>query len=124
MTLDTIRQDLAYAIRGLRRKPGFAVAVVLTLALGIGANAAMFGIVDQLLFRPPPLLKDVAGTHRIYAFETNRGVERGGSIGRYARYVDFTNWTTSFSRTAGYSARSLAVGVGENAREMQIGVVT
>ena len=124
MSLDTVRQDLSYAIRGLRRSPGFAAAVVLTLALGIGANAAMFGIVDQLLFRPPPLLKNAAMTHRIYTFETNRGTERPGNVGRYARYVDFRDWTTSFARTAGHAARTLAVGVGESAREMVIGVVT
>src|SRR5215211_3179249 len=118
MRLDNIRQDLAYAVRGLRRSPGFAAAVVLTLALGIGANAAMFGIVDQLLFRPPPLLKNAAMTHRIYTFETNRGTERPGNVGRYARYVDFRDWTTSFARTAGHSARTLAVGVGDAAREM------
>ena len=105
MTLDTIRQDLAYALRGLRRKPGFAIAVILTLALGIGANAAMFGIVDQLLFRPPPLLKDVDRTHRIYTFETIRGTERGYNVGRYVRYTSFKDWTTSFSRTAGYTPR-------------------
>ena len=49
-------QDFRYALRGLRLKPWFAVAVILTLGLGIGANATMFGIVDRLLFRPPPFL--------------------------------------------------------------------
>ncbi len=124
MPFDTIRQDLAYAVRGLRTKPGFASAVVLTLGLGIGANAAMFGIVDQLMFRPPPLLRDVDRTHRIYTFETNRGTERAGNVARYARYVDFQQWTSSFARMAGFATRSLAVGVGENAHEMEIGVVS
>ena len=124
MFLDNALQDLRYAFRGLRTRPGFAVAVVLTLGLGIGANAAMFGIVDRLLFRPPPLLKDPGSAHRIYLYRTFRGEERPGGVGQYARYKDLEAFTTSFSNTAGYTARQLAVGSGAESREMQIGVIS
>src|SRR5882672_703713 len=64
--IDGALQDLRYAIRSLRRSPGFTAAVVLTLGLGIGANVAMFGVVDRLLFRPPPFLHDAGRVHRVY----------------------------------------------------------
>jgi putative ABC transport system permease protein len=124
MTLENLKRDIAYAIRGLRNRPGFTLAVVATLALGIGANAAMFGIVDRLLFRPPPLLKDPATAHRIYFFQTFRGKERVCCGGQYARYRDMVTLTKSFSSVAGYTQRDLAVGVGEASREMRIGVVS
>src|SRR3982750_3388534 len=124
MTLETLAQDLKYAIRGLRTRPAFTIAVVATLGLGIGANAAMFGIVDRLLFRPPELLTDPSTAHRVYTYQTYRGQERPGQVGRYAKYVDLTKWTTSFSATAGYALRDLAVGVGDAAREMHIGIVS
>lgn len=53
-TLDSIRQDLAAAVRMIRRSPGFAIAAVATLTLGIGANTAIFTLIDAVLLAPLP----------------------------------------------------------------------
>src|SRR5258708_27486867 len=52
--VDTLVQDVRYAVRMWARAPGFSVVVIAVLALGIGANTAMFTLVDALLFRPLP----------------------------------------------------------------------
>ena len=53
--LETLVQDLRYGARQLSRNPGFTTVAVISLALGIGANAAIFGLIDSLLFRPRPV---------------------------------------------------------------------
>src|SRR5262245_17101975 len=64
----TVAQELRYALRMIRKSPAFTVMTIATLALGIGANTAIFSVVDNLLFRPPPF-RDV--DRLVYIFETN-----------------------------------------------------
>lgn len=54
MRMDELMQDLRFAVRSLRRAPGFSVVAVLTLAIGIGSNAAIFGVVKSVLMEPLP----------------------------------------------------------------------
>ena len=124
MRIEAIWQDIRYAVRGLRNKPGFAIAVIMTLALGIGANAAMFGITDRLLFRAPNFLKNPDRSHRVYLGRTFDGKENAQGNIQYTRYKDLERWTKSFEVTAAGWSSEAAVGVGENAREMRVGGVS
>lgn len=108
--IESVLQDARYALRGLRAKPAFAAGVALTLALGIGANATMFGVIDRLLFRPPPYLRDPDLVHRVYLVQT---WARADYIGRYtsvARYLDLKRWTHDFSAVAAFATWHTAVG--------------
>ena len=121
--LETMLRDLRYAIRGLRTRPGFALAVIVTLALGIGANAAMFGIVDRLMFRPLPLLRDPASVNRAYLSYSFRGERIKDGALEYRRYLDLAASTT-LSQSAAYFPTDLAIGTGQDAREMHVEIVS
>lgn len=113
-----IRQDIGYAIRGLRRARAFTATVMITLGLGIGVNAAMFGAIDRLMFRPFPLLRDPGAVHRVY-LQFDRGRLITSSLYQYARYLDLARWTNSFSQYAAVSEWRLAVGPSDAGRERQ-----
>src|SRR3954469_8180196 len=119
-----MRQDIRYALRSLWTQKGFTAAVVLTLGLGIGANAAMFGIVDRLMFRAPAYLHDPARVHRLYLYMPVRGEERVLNDLPYTQYADFARWTTQFDRLAAFEQRPLGVGTGGDVRETQVATVT
>ena len=123
-SIETLREDFRYAWRGLRTRPGFALAVVSTLALGIGANAAMFGIVDRVLFRPPAYLVEMDRTHRFFAHYVIDTETRQDRHFAYRRFLDLKEQTTSFEAMAAFGGREIAVGTGAETRQMRIAVVT
>ncbi|MBL8959062.1 MAG: ABC transporter permease [Gemmatimonadetes bacterium] len=124
LRLETLLQDATYALRGLRRAPAFTATVVLTLGLGIGANTAIFGIVDRLMLRPFPGLRDPDRVHRVYTTSTFRDRTRTGSVSQYTTFLDLQKYSTSFEAAAGYFASTLAVGSGADARERRVGAVS
>jgi putative ABC transport system permease protein len=73
--LETFLQDLRYGLRQLRRNPGFTTIAVLTLALGIGANTAIFSVVEGVLLRPLPF-KNPVRLVRIYGSNPQQGYSR------------------------------------------------
>ncbi len=122
--LSQVLRDARYAMRGLRRSPGFTVTVVVTLGLGFGVNAAMFSVVDNLMFRPLAYLRDPASVNRLYWQWTDRDRVVTSQSGPYTRFLDVQRATTSFSQMAAFSERPLAVGEGAELQELRVAAVS
>jgi predicted permease len=95
---ESIARDLRYALRGVRRKPGFAAVATLSLALGIGANTAIFSLIDAVLLRPLPV-PDPGRLVAIY----HRDLSRGGlSSNSYPDYEFYRGHNDVFSGMLAY----------------------
>ena len=98
--IEMILQDFKYAIRALRAKPGFTTVTMLTLAIGIGGNAAIFGAVNAVLLRPLPFLNPDQLV-RIYKTTLAEPDRVGGTVSP-PDLVDYRRDTTVFAGVAGY----------------------
>lgn len=77
---DRVRQDVGYALRGLRRSPGFTITIVLTLALGVGANSAIFSFLDRIFLRPPDGVRAPSEIRRLYVRSPSTRSPTGFSV--------------------------------------------
>jgi putative ABC transport system permease protein len=117
--MEALLQDLKLAIRQLAKSPGFTAVAVLTLALGIGANTAIFSAVDAVLLRPLPYpqsdrLVDLSAT----------GTEPVRFAISYPDLLDFRALTQDFTGVAGYSSQRYNLTGAGDPREVQAAFVT
>ena len=118
--LSSIRQDARYAMRQMQRRPAFTAAVSLTLALGIGANAAMFGVVDRLLFRAPPVVANPDGVARLYFTRSYSWAGTvTGAFSSYGDYVTLRDGLRDVDGIAIYGTYEASMGRGAAARLVQ-----
>src|SRR5688572_18338473 len=104
--------DLKFAVRQLLKNPGFTAVAVLTLALGIGANTAIFSVVDAVLLRPLPY----PGSGKL-VWLAERGPDWSGGSLSYPNFIDWRDQQLVFEDFGVYSGNNFTLtGAGEPAR--------
>ena len=120
--LDSLGSDLRYAVRALRRAKGFSVVVVLTLALGIGANTAMFTLLRGTLLRPLP---NRDGSRLLYLRQSAQITGRDNAYFSVPEVADYRAATHTLSTIAEYSSMTFTM-IGKDGDPMHVrtGIVT
>lgn len=116
----SLLHDLRFALRSLRRRPGFAAAVIITLALGIGANATVFSLVDAVLLHPLPV-HEPGRVVAVYE-ATSEKSPYGGMA--YPNYRDLSDRTSTLSGLAAFYVADVAVAAGDRSEQRSAAVVS
>ncbi len=114
--------DLKLAFRSLLRSPGLLASAAVCLALGIGLNAAMLGVLDLILMRAPAHVRDADSLLRIYYLQPGGGGLQ--STVSYPMVADLAGKADTFSGLAAYSRFDSSIGLGPEARKVRLGLVT
>ena len=121
-TTAALAQEMRVGWRSLLRAKGLAATVVITLALGIGANATMFGIADRLLLRGPTHVRDADRVVRVYFTEQPPGMNVFTTSGfGHVTYDILRRGATTFEQVATYAINDVVLGQGAEARQVRAG---
>ena len=104
--MDTLLQDLRYSIRRLLKRPGFALVVIATLGLGIGANTAIFSVVKSVLLAPLPY---PAPDRLMMVWETKPAANRDRNVVNPQNYLDWQQRNTSFTALGLYTWQTMTL---------------
>jgi predicted permease len=118
--LDSLLQDLRHTFRTLRKNPGFTFIAVLTLALGIGANTAIFSVVNSFALRPLPV-KDPS--RLVVVAQQFQDASFLGALS-YPDLLDYRAKSDAFADMAGFNIDFAGLSTGANARRIAVGYVT
>src|SRR5215475_3091936 len=119
--METLIQDIRYGIRMLLKSPGVSIVATVALALGIGANTAIFSVVNGVLLRPLPF-PNSDSLMAVFETDQQRGQVRGSHS--YPYFFDLRDQNTVFEKLASYhSSDFILTGSGDPAR-VQGSVVT
>ncbi|MCY4508898.1 MAG: ABC transporter permease [Acidobacteria bacterium] len=127
---ERLLQDVRAAIRGMRRNPGYTCAVVVTLALGIGLNAAMYGMLSRLFLQPPPHVENPDGIHRVWVRQrfdwgTFAGTVVANDSMDRAEFSALRDGRDRFGAMGGYTApRAMQNGRGQAAESLLVSRVS
>lgn len=108
--MNTFWQDIRYAIRGLVRNPGFTLVTVVTLALGIGANSAIFSVVNTVLLKPLPY-RDPSGLVKVWTRFTGIGLPNDQNWFSAPEFRDLSEQNRSFSAVSVLSSGTFNLGL-------------
>jgi predicted permease len=110
--LERLEKDIRFAVRWLRRSPGFTLAAAASLAIGIGFNSALFSIVDALLFRPLP----VSAPERLVDVFTSSNDGERYATSSYPDFLDLKAQNVVFADMLGYSPMIAALNLTDRSR--------
>ncbi len=119
--MNGLMQDLRYSVRSLGRTPGFTLAAVATLALGIGANTAVYSLVRGVLFRALPF---PAPDRLVAVSESYPARGYAQMVASPPNYIDWKAQSRSFSAMGAYSTTDLALSEGGEAERLRATMVT
>src|SRR5450759_263999 len=109
--MDSVLRDLSYSLRSLARSPGFTAVVIAVLALGIGANTAIFTVIDSVLLRPLPF-HDPGRLVKIWGRFTGIGIPDDRNWISAPEFKDFERLNRSFSHIAAMYGASFNLSAG------------